>query len=71
MNLPPLLTTVALLVDVPEHGLTRGEVGTVVEHLGTAEAVLVEFADDDGETYALIDLLPDQIVALHGRLRAA
>jgi len=71
MKVPPLLTPVALLVDVPDHGLTRGEMGTVVEHLGAAGAVLVEFSDDDGETYAMIDLAPDQIVALHGRLRAA
>ena len=70
MTLPSLLTPVALLVDLPEHGLTRGEMGTVVEHLGQSEAVLVEFSDDEGVTYALIDLSPEQIVALHGQ-RAA
>ncbi len=72
-NLPPLLAPVALLVDVPEHGLTRGEMGTVVEHLaaGSEKAVLVEFADDEGQTYALIDLKPDQLVLLHRRLCAA
>jgi hypothetical protein len=71
MNLPALLTPVALLVDVPEHGLTRGEMGTVVEHLGTSrnEAVLVEFADTDGQTYAMIDLRGDQLIALHHRPR--
>ena len=71
MNLPPLFASIALLVDMPEHGLTRGEIGTVVEHLGAAEAVLVEFSDDNGETYAMVDLFPDQIVVLHGRLIAA
>jgi len=70
MQLPPLLAPVALLVDLPEHGLTRGETGTVVEYLGKDEAVLVEFADNHGETYAMVDLLPDQVVALHSR-RAA
>ena len=67
MTVPPLLAVVALLVDIPDHGLTRGEMGTVVEHLadGTERAVLVEFADDDGQTYALTDLKPDQIVVLH------
>lgn len=69
----PLLSSVALLVDVPEHGLTRGEMGTVVEHLaaGGDEAVLVEFTDDEGRTYAMADLKPDQLVALHRGSRAA
>lgn len=71
VKLPPLLAVVALLVDVPEHGLTRGEMGTVVEYLGSGKAVLVEFSDDDGETYAVVDLLPDQMIELHGRLQAA
>jgi hypothetical protein len=71
MNLPPLLAPVALLVDMPEHGLTRGEIGTIVEHLGAGKAALVEFSDDDGETYAMVDLFPDQIVALHSRRCAA
>ena len=71
MKLPPLLAVVALLVDVPEHGLTRGEMGTVVEYLGSGKAVLVEFSDDEGETYAAVDLLPDQMIELHGRLQAA
>lgn len=71
MKLPPLLAPVALLVDIPEHGLTRGETGTIVEHLGAGEAVLVEFSDEHGETYAMLDLFPDQIVPLHGRRCAA
>jgi Domain of unknown function (DUF4926) len=73
MSLPALLAPVAVLVDVPEHGLTRGEMGTVVEHLaaGNEQAVLVEFADDNGETYALIALRPEQLVVLHRRDRAA
>jgi len=69
----PLLAPVALLVDVPEKGLTRGEMGTVVEYLGAENdpAVLVEFADDDGRTYAVDDLTADQLVVLHRRFRAA
>jgi Domain of unknown function (DUF4926) len=72
-NVPPLLAPVALLADVAEHGLTRGEMGTVVAHLaaGSEKAVLVEFADDEGQTYALIDLKPEQLVLLHRRLCAA
>ena len=72
MSLPPLLAPVALLVDVPEEGLTRGETGTVVEHLsdGVKEAVFVEFADDEGEAYAIVPLFADQVIVLHSR-RAA
>ncbi len=36
-----LLDVVALLEDLPEHGLVRGNVGTVVEILAP-----VEFSDD-------------------------
>jgi hypothetical protein len=73
MNLPPLLAHVALLVDLPEEGLTRGETGTVVEHLsnGTEEAVLVEFADDYGQTYSMPSLKADQVIVLHSRRCAA
>lgn len=59
-----LLDTVALLDDGPEHGLVRGQVGTLVEAL--ADGVwLVEFADDEGRTYAMPDLREDQVLALH------
>jgi hypothetical protein len=69
----PLLAPVALLVDVPEHGLIRGEMGTIVEHLGTPgdEAVLVEFSDMDGQAYAMVSLQEDHLIVLHPRLRAA
>jgi Domain of unknown function (DUF4926) len=43
---------VALLADVPETKLARGQVGTVVEVLSPAK-VLVEFADDDGKAFAI------------------
>ena len=42
-----LLDVVALTADLPEKGLVRGQVGTVVEILGP-EAFEVEFADDEG-----------------------
>jgi hypothetical protein len=47
MSEVPLLGLVALPADIPEHDLTRGQVGAVVEHLerdGNA-ALLVEFSD--------------------------
>ena len=73
MTLPSLLAPVALLVDVPEEGLTRGEMGTVVEHLtdGVQQAVLVEFADHSGQAYSMVSLKPEKLVVLHSRECAA
>jgi hypothetical protein len=62
---PRLLDVVALLSDVPAHGLLRGQVGTVVELLdGAYEG---EFSDDEGETYAELALEPHQLLVLHHR----
>lgn len=59
-----MLSAVALLQDLPEHGLVRGQVGTVVEDL--AQGVYeVEFCDDDGRTYAMAPLRADQVMRLH------
>jgi len=59
-----LLDTVALLVDVPEFGLSAGEVGAVVELL-SEEAFEVEFCDESGHTYGLHPLRAHQLVRLH------
>lgn len=59
-----LLAEVALLRDVPERGLVRGQVGTVVEIL-SSEAVEVEFSDDAGRTYAIEALASGDLVRLH------
>ena len=61
-----LLDVVALLEDVPEQGLRRGEVGTVVEDLAPG-VFEVEFSDNDGRTYAMIPLRAEQLLALHYR----
>lgn len=61
-----LLDTVALLEDLPERKLRRGEVGTVVEILAP-DAYEVEFCDDEGQTYAELALRGEQIVALHNQ----
>ena len=59
-----LYDTVALKVDLPEYGLTTGEVGAVVmTYDGTAYEV--EFVDDDGMTYGLHTLRAETVVALH------
>ena len=55
-----LLDTVAVKADVPELGLTAGEVGAVVEVLGDGEAFEVEFCDNAGVTYGLHTLRASQ-----------
>ena len=60
-----LLDVVALTVDLPEHNLWRGQVGTVVEILARGNAFEVEFSDSHGCTYQSLGLRPDQILVLH------
>lgn len=55
---------VALLEDLPERGLIRGQVGTVVEKLGP-DVFEVEFSDNSGRTYATLALKPTQFLVLH------
>lgn len=59
-----LLEVVALTEDVPESGLARGQVGTVVEALAP-DVFEVEFFDDNGRTYALLALRASQLMVLH------
>jgi hypothetical protein len=61
-----LLDTVALLEDLPERRLKRGEVGTVVEILAP-DAYEVEFCDDEGRTYAQLALRAEQLMVLHNQ----
>ena len=61
-----LLDTVALVDDLPERKLKRGEVGTVVEILAP-DVFEVEFCDDDGRTYAELALRNDQLIVLHNQ----
>lgn len=58
------LDVVALIVDLPNHGLLRGQVGTVVEILdeGVYE---IEFSDKHGNTYAMLALKDEQLMILH------
>ncbi len=58
------LDVVALTVDVPDEGLVRGQVGTVVENLAPG-VFEVEFSDDEGRTYAQLALKDDQLLLLH------
>jgi hypothetical protein len=58
-----VLDTVALLQDLPEAGLQRGQVGTVVEELdpGVFE---IEFSDDQGRTYASLAVESSRLLGL-------
>lgn len=72
MNSPVfrLLDTVALLEDLPGHGLTRGQVGTLVEPLAPG-VWLVEFSDDEGRTYAMPDVAESGLIVLRFSLADA
>jgi hypothetical protein len=61
-----VLDVVAVMEDVPEHGLRRGEVGTVVERWKDG-AYEVEFSDDSGEAYAFAALRSEQLMKLYFR----
>ena len=64
MNTIELLDVVALVQDLPERGLQRGQVGTVVEELGP-DVFEVEFSDNSGRTYATLALKTVQLMQLH------
>lgn len=65
------LDEVALLVDRPEVGLTKGLIGAVVGVYGDHEAFEVEFVDDDGGTFGLETFKPDELLKLHRGAKAA
>lgn len=59
-----MLDAVALLTDLPEHGLARGQVGTAVEQLDDT-SWLVEFSDDQGRAYAVAPCQSADLLVLH------
>ena len=59
-----MLSGVALLEDLPQEGLVRGQVGTVVESWAPG-VYEVEFSDDNGRTYAMVELKAEQLMRLH------
>jgi len=58
-----LLDVVALMEDLPERGLSRGQVGTVVEFLDP-DVFEVEFSDDEGRAFATLALRAEQLLPL-------
>ncbi|MBI5388482.1 MAG: DUF4926 domain-containing protein [Verrucomicrobia bacterium] len=58
-----LFDVVALERALPEKGLERGQVGTVVEKLSDGHFE-VEFSDDAGRAYAFAALAPQDLLKL-------
>jgi hypothetical protein len=67
MNTINELDAVALTCDLPEHGLVRGDVGTVVLVHSNGAAFEVEFVGYDGHTVALRTLERSQVRPLQTR----
>ncbi|HWK45952.1 MAG TPA: DUF4926 domain-containing protein [Stellaceae bacterium] len=65
-----LLDVVAVTADLPDRGLLRGQVGTVVETLAP-NVFEVEFSDDEGRAYAQLALRDSQLLVLHYRPQQA
>jgi len=57
-------SVVALPEDLPAEGLVRGQVGTVVE-AWTPGVYEIEFCDDKGTSYAMVELQTEQLMLLH------
>ena len=58
-----LLDVVALTEDLPEKGLTKGQVGTIVEQLAS-DVFEVEFSGLDGKTYAIAAVPANRLIRL-------
>ena len=70
------LDVVALLVDLPEQGLRRGDVGTVIEVFEANEhhpdGYLVEFLNENNNVWTEADITdPSQIMLLNFKRKAA
>ena len=55
------LDSVVLTTDLPEHGLTRGDLGTVVLLHEDGQGCTVEFMTLAGRTIAVVTLLASQV----------
>lgn len=61
------LDTVVLTRDLPEHGLKRGDVGTVVHRYGEGEGYEVEFVTGEGTTVDVLTLEAKVLRPMEGR----
>ncbi len=55
------LDDVVLMCDLPEHGLSAGDIGTAVLVHRQAAGYEVEFTSLDGETIAVVTLMANQV----------
>lgn len=55
------LERVALTQDLPEHGLSAGDVGMIVHVYGDHKGYEVEFVTFNGDLVALVSVYPNQI----------
>jgi hypothetical protein len=55
------LESIVLVGDLPEHGLRDGDIGAVVHIHPGASGYEVEFMTLDGQTVAVVSLLPSQV----------
>lgn len=55
------LEDMILTCDLPEHGLAKGDIGTVVLLHKEAKGYEVEFTTLDGETVAIVTLMSGQV----------
>jgi hypothetical protein len=55
------LDIVVLTRDIDEHGLRRGDAGTIVHSYRDGAAFEVEFVTNGGEMVAVLTLTPDEI----------
>jgi hypothetical protein len=58
------LDTVVLTIDVMEHGLQIGDVGTVVLVIQNGHGYVVEFMTLNGDTVAVVPLEADKVRAV-------
>jgi len=65
-----ILDVVALLKEVPDKRLQKGQVGTIVEKWDT-KVFEVEFCNTKGETLALAQIDEKDLLLLHYQLIAA
>jgi hypothetical protein len=59
-----ILDAVALTEDLPEHGIYRGQVGTVVETWAPG-VFEIEFSDNEGRACAMLALEEKRLMLLH------
>jgi Domain of unknown function (DUF4926) len=65
-----LLDVVALLKEMPENKLLRGQIGTIVERFSDTEFE-VEFSVNNGKTIAMLTLTTDEKMLLHNQMAYA